>query len=1158
MNCPSCGTDNPAGNRFCNNCGSELSAACPNCRSSNTPGSQFCGQCGTSLGGLAVPAPAGAAEAPEVSERRLVTVLFADLVGFTTLSEDRDSEDVRALLTDYFDRCREAVERFGGVVDKFIGDAVTAVWGAVTANEDDAERAVRAGLELVDVVGKLGADQGIPELALRVGILTGEASVGPGGNQMGLVAGDMVNTASRLQSIADGGTVLVGESTYRAAQQAISFEPIGEQAVKGKAVPVEAWRALRVIAERGGRGRAEVLEPPFVGRRDELRLLKDMLDSVGRDQRARLVSVVGEGGIGKSRLVWEFLKYIDGLVETIYWHEGRSPSYGDGVTFWAAAEMIRSRAGVAETDTAAETKRALRECLQKYVEDEDDRAWIEPRLSAVLGLSDAPSGDRAELDAAVRAFFEAIARRGTTALVFEDLHWADSALLDFVEELTDWSRNYPILVVTLARPDLLERRPTWGAGKHGFVSMNLGPLTEVEMTDLVEGMVPGIGVGAAEPIVEKAAGVPLYAVEMVRMLLAAGDLEEVDGVYRVAGDLSDLSVPESLQAVIGARLDRLESADRSLIQDAAVLGHAFTLAGLASIRGFNPDQAERQVAELVRRELIEPVRDVRSPERGQYRFVQGLIREVALARMSRDSRKDRHLKAASYYEGMDDPEVAVIVATHYLEAYRATPEGKEADELRAKAIGTLERAVERAASLRSSQQVVTTSEQALELAENDDEKAIFWDYMVDALTRLARHDEAEEIGQRALTHAQRHGSTADEDRLMRVLAFAHTEAGDYTKTAKLLAGYLEGRDDLDSSDDLAAAAGIYARALMLGESDQREAIEAAERALQAAERRRLVPIIVDTLITRGTAIGFAGRHLEAQILLEGAVELADQHDLAHAAMRGRNNVAITLSYIRPEVAVLASEEAFEIARRVGNISQYLFMAGNLLGWYSLGCRFEAMDKLLADPLLEDMPDRYRISVLRFQAYAAAARGDLAKSRALIEETQPLIGDDPELITGMGFAAIELGVRMVEGELAEAFAGFFNLIETHDWLGITNAGWGAFICAALSGDRGMVDPLLTEYQRHKGQLGRDIRYLEALQGLDGGDLEAAVVARSAIDEYEAIEWPQQAIAARVGLVHFLPEDHPDRRPLVEEALARCDELGIAGFKRLVEQQAPSVM
>ena len=530
-------------------------------------------------------------------------------------------------------------------MEKFIGDAVMAVWGTPIAHEDDAERAVRAALELVDAVSTLH-----PNLQARAGLLTGQAAVTLGATNQGMVAGDLVNTAARLQGVAEPGTVLVGEATRRAAESAIVFEPIGDHSLKGKTSPVPAWRALRVVAQRGGHGRADTLEAPFVGRDEELRQLKEQLHTVGRERRARLVSITGPGGIGKSRLVWELEKYIDGVSETIYWHRGRSPSYGEGITFWALGEMVRRRAQLTEDDDEATTRERIAVTLDEYVEDASERERIGPALLTLLGVEEAPAGGRDALFPAWRLFFERIAELGTTVLVFEDLQWADTGLLDFIDHLLDWSKGLPIMVVTLARPELFDRRPDWGANRRHLTTLALEPLTDDAMSQLLNGLVPGLPEEALAAIVGRAEGVPLYAVETVRGLLADGRIQRNGELYEPIGDLTNITVPDSLRSLIASRLDALEPTDRTLLQDASVLGQVFSADALAAITGASED-LEPRLRALVRRELLEIEADPRSPERGQYRFVQSLIQEVAYGTLARRDRRSRHLAVARHYEG---------------------------------------------------------------------------------------------------------------------------------------------------------------------------------------------------------------------------------------------------------------------------------------------------------------------------------------------------------------------------------------------------------------------------------------------------------------------------------------------------------------------------
>src|SRR5579862_3472774 len=714
--CAQCGFENADGRKFCGGCGVPLALTCPTCGAANEAGARFCGECGSPLtADTSAPAPVAAAE------RRHVSVLFADLVGFTPLSESRDPEEVRELLSRYFDRCRRLIEIYGGTVEKFIGDAVMAVWGTPVAQEDDAERAVRTALDLVAGVAALADEVGAPELQARAGVLTGEAAVSLLVAGEGMVAGDLVNTAARIQAAAAPGTVLVGEATRRATAAAIAYEPAGEHELKGKAEPVSLFRALRVTSVRGGALRSGELEPPFVGRARELRLVKELFHATAEERKAHLVSVVGVAGIGKSRLAWEFEKYLDGPVDVVLWHRGRCLAYGDGVAYWALAEMVRMRALIAEEDTAESALEKLRTMLRDNIADADERSWLEPRLAHLLGLAEHAAGDRQDLFAAWRLFFERLAEENAVALVFEDLQWADSALLDFIEFLLEWSRAHPIFVLALARPELGERRPGFGSAGRNATTLSLEPLAPAAMEELLEGFVPGLPDELRARILDRAEGVPLYAVETVRMLLDRGLLAREDDVYRPSGPIETLDVPETLHALVAARLDGLEAEERRVLQDAAVLGKSFTKAGLSALSDLSESELEPLLASLVRKQVLSVEADPRSPERGHYAFLQDLLKQIAYETLAKAGRKAKHLAAAAHLERAStgaEQELIEVVAAHFVDAYEAAPDAPDAAEIRHKAAERLALAGDRASSLGANEAAERYFEKAAALAED--------------------------------------------------------------------------------------------------------------------------------------------------------------------------------------------------------------------------------------------------------------------------------------------------------------------------------------------------------------------------------------------------------------------------------------------------------
>jgi len=1003
---------------------------CHACGQQNPPGMKFCGECGTTLaasaenaepraaGSPAVPAAAPFPAAPPAAattERRLVSVLFADLVGFTARSDASDPEQVREFLARYFDLCREIVERYDGTVEKFIGDAVMAVWGTPVAREDDAERAVRAGLELVDAIRHLGRQSGDDALALRAGVLTGEAAVAIGAVGQGMVAGDLVNTASRLQSVAPPGTVLVGEATKRAASGAIVFEEAADQLLKGKPAPVPAWRALRVVAERGGVGRAEGIEAPFVGRDDEMRLLKDFLHATSRERRVRLLSVTGQSGIGKSRLAWELLKYIDGVSEDIYWHQGRSPSYGEGLTFWALGEMVRRRAGLREDDDAAATRERIAVTLAEFVDDAAERRRLEPALLSLLGVGEPPAGGRAELFTAWRTFFERIALRGTTVLVFEDLQWADAGLVEFIDHLLEWSIGYPILVITLARPDLLERRPDWGAGRRNFVALALGPLSDEAMRELLAGLVPGLPATTVRAILQRADGIPLYAVETIRMLVEDGRLVEDDGVFRPTGDLGELKVPDTLHALIAARLDALDPADRALIQDGSVLGQSFTVAALAAIVGEPPEVLEPRLRALVHREILHLDTDPRSPERGQFGFTQALVREVAYATLSKRDRRTKHLAAARHFESLGDEEVAGVLATHYSDAYEAAPEGPEGEAVAAQARIALRAAAERATTLGAHETATRYWERARAATADPADEADLLEKIGEAQHNQGHFQAAETAFREAI---ERYGVLGDRIGSARASLGLGRALGGSERTAEAVPLVEAAADAIAdvAPDRVLVESWVWLANAHSQLNDMERALELIERALADAERLRLADLVIDGMRTKGQVLVLVGRPIEGRALIGAALALSERSGAGPATVRSAFNLSLALFDEDPRAAVEVGRRTVDLARRFGLASLRLVALMNTAevsvavgdwGW------IEA-ELATIDP--DDLESTDRAALALAHAELAAIRGrDVEPALAALRAAGDI--HDPQSIAARG---VGLGiVALAEGRFADA-------------------------------------------------------------------------------------------------------------------------------------------
>ncbi len=1050
------------------------------------------------------------------AERRLVSILFVDLVSFTTFAEGRDTEEVRETLNRYFDMATEIISRHGGIVEKFIGDAVMAVWGAPIAHEDDAERSVRAALELVDALSVIGAG-----ISARAGVLTGEVAVSLEANNQGMVVGDIVNTASRLQSVAEPGTVLVGESTMRAASLGIAFEPAGVQTLKGKITPVPAWRALRVIAEVGGRGRSDMLEAPFVGRDEELRLIKDLFYATEREGRIRLVSITGIGGIGKSRLTWEFEKFIDGIAQTVWWHRGRSPAHGTGGGLWALGEMVRSRARLVEGDDVPTTRTKVAEMLDPIRLSESDRQWIEAALLSLLGIDSGIAAD--QLFGAWRTFFEHLAESGPVVMIFEDLHWADQATVDFIDHLLEWSRTAPIYIVTLARPELLDQYPEWGSGRRSFTSLYLEPLSESSMRELLKGLIPDMTEPALKSIVRRAAGVPLYAVEIVRMLLSNNQIvRQDDGTYVAIGDVTESSIPETLTALIASRLDSLDASNRSLVMDAAVLGHSFTLSGLSMVSRIEENDLQARLRALVQREFFAYDSDPRSSERGQYSFVQSLVREVAYNTLAHRDRKARHLAAAAYFETLESEEVTAAVAMHYLAAHANANDVGEAETLAATARVALSTAAERAAALGGFDQAHDFYGRALEITTDTAERA-------DLLERSGDSASAAGHFQGALSQLREAidlwRSLGDRRRTLSTslsFATALNFSGQGEEAASLLEMSISEFPDLVAEPDgVAVTTELAYTYYAVGRL--RRAIEIADQALEVAERFSLARPLARALQIKGTALTQLGRQREGIGIIEIGRSIAQESDFDLELLRAFNYLVHVESVRNPQHALANAHKGLALARRLGSRMMIIWLLDSVAiavvrtgDWPWLLGEFEAM-------LNEETEPIHRAVLLTGVCRFLSLRGESVENR--LDEIETLVKSDPQLRAG--FLDVRAATALALGQLAEARIDSYASLE--EFSGFAPIALGRAARSALwARDLGSAAAdleRLTSSGLHGPSVDADrITIAAGLAALEGRMQESLALYQTALQKWRdnKLPWDEALTAIDMATLHGLDE------------------------------------
>ena len=624
----------------------EVMTPCPACGAALPDGARFCPACGT---------PLAAAGRPAV-ERKVVSTLFADLVGFTALGERHDPEDVDAALRAFFDLARGVVERFGGGVEKYIGDAVVGLFGVPLAHEDDAERAVRAALELVARMHEL-PPVGDERLEVRTAVTTGPAlvrlNVLPHSGE-GMLVGDAVNTAARLLAAAAAMSVVVGATTHRLTARVINYEQLPAITAKGKARPVDRWVARGPVARRGVDPVRD--QTRMVGREVELAVLSGLLDRALASTSPQFALITGEAGIGKSRLVRELFRTVDerpGFMGT--WRQGSCPAYGDGLAYWALREIVSAHAGILRGDTPS----AVEAKLAGAVPESDHRAWLLERLRPLVGLHAVQAG-RDETFAAWTTFIEDVARTRPAVMVFEDLHWASDPTLAYLKHLVLNAAGVPLLVIGTARTEFLEAHPDAARYTHDLEHVPLEPLTEGESARLVHALPAASEVPELEAMaVAHCGGNPLYAEELIRYGLERGGSGQPGTGER--------PMPDSLVAIVGARLDALPPAHKALLADAAVIGEVFWPGPLAAVRGTGVDEVDAVLERLTQRGLVrESAESVLAGER-ELAFSHSLVREVAYTGLPRAERARKHAAAAEWLAPQEQSgaDFAEIVAYHY-------------------------------------------------------------------------------------------------------------------------------------------------------------------------------------------------------------------------------------------------------------------------------------------------------------------------------------------------------------------------------------------------------------------------------------------------------------------------------------------------------------
>jgi class 3 adenylate cyclase/tetratricopeptide (TPR) repeat protein len=1092
-----------------------------------------------------------------VSERRTTSVLFGDLVSFTTLSEQRDPEQVRELLSSYFAVARTVVGRYGGTIEKFIGDAVMAVWGVPIAHEDDAERAVRAGMDLVAEVAALGLSVGAPGLAMRVGVVTGSVAVTLGAVNEGMVAGDAVNTAARVQSAAEPGTVWVDSETRGLTAAAVAFTDMGDHVLKGKAEPARLFRADAVVAARGGAQRVDGLEAPMTGRETAMRQVKELFHTTEQDGRARLVVVKGVAGIGKSRMGWEFEKYVDGLTTSVRWHRGRSLSYGDGVGFWSFAEMVRSRLGLMESDDREEVDAKVREGVAAVSQSPEEAAWLTPRIGALLTGGDrVVAFERTDLFAAWTTFLERVGDDKPVVLLFEDAQHADAALLDLIEHLLETSRAR-LFVLVLARPELLDRRPSLVVSRRATV-IDLEPLDDQAMTALVGALVDDLPVKARNALVSRAEGVPLYAVETVRSLIDRDAVQAREGHYvfvDVDGskvDLEQLAAPTSLQTLIAARLDALSPLERRAVQDASVLGLSFREEGLMALCDLSQHDLDNALDGLVRKGVVETQVDPRSPELGSYRFLQALVRQVAYSTLSRKDRRSRHLAAATHFEGLGQDVAdawAGIIAQHLLDALDAsTDDDPERGQLAARTRALLRSAAARADSLGSPAEALRCYTTVLNLDPLAEDTAEVQAAAAEAAVKSGELVLGESLAAQAIAGLRRQGKDVEAAQTTAMRGRALLVMGRPQDALDLLqpeVERLQGREGFELA--MVKLVGLLSscyRVVGQTEPQQRWVLEGIRIAERIGDPGELVKALGGLAIM----LGDVGCPITSRALLERGAEMARENHLITELGRTLSNL-LSEGYLNDlHAATALATEALDVSRRAGDnaMTETALLNASFTRWLA-GDWTRLLDE--AAEWIDNNPESATNGCFGFLTGLVHQ----AQGRPVMAQEFPSPDDDQYLMNGFTLHRCML-TEALDGPRAAAAAASasFRRAFTGDLFDDLEVFWAPVVELQLrAGEIEEAASLLAVAQPLSGVRARTLTRAQRprLTGLvaiaRGGDPERDL--RTAEEEFAAYGAPFYVARTRLELGLWLRSHgrDADAAPLLAKARTGFEELGAAG-------------